>query len=172
MVQDAHTSKLAHIAEPLRHLAVPVESLTLDPANARKHDQRNPTAFNGSLKRFGKRNGIGTTRESTKGASMLRYSDPWPHTPNASFFATVLKSVVGGRLDEQTLEAAQQAITAAIRVSLDQNPFAPSFLSEEDFQGWLKAKGDIEALASLELMDDLRKSAASGGSSDSDDFCF
>jgi heterodisulfide reductase subunit B len=35
------SDNLTHIAEPLRHLAVPVESLTLDPANARKHDQRN-----------------------------------------------------------------------------------------------------------------------------------
>src|SRR5690242_16392705 len=47
MVQDAHDSpSLAHIAEPLRHLAVPIETLTLDPANARKHDQRNLDAIN------------------------------------------------------------------------------------------------------------------------------
>jgi hypothetical protein len=38
MVTDAD---LSHIAEPLRHLAVPIDSLTLDPSNARKHDERN-----------------------------------------------------------------------------------------------------------------------------------
>jgi hypothetical protein len=36
---------LAHIAEPLRRLAVPVSSLNLDPANARKHDERNLAAI-------------------------------------------------------------------------------------------------------------------------------
>ncbi len=56
MAPAAHTdSSLAHIAEPVRHLAVSIETLTLDPANARKHDQRNLDAIAGSLKRFGQR---------------------------------------------------------------------------------------------------------------------
>lgn len=37
---------------------VPVESLTLDPANARKHDQRNLDAIVASLKRFGQQHPI------------------------------------------------------------------------------------------------------------------
>jgi hypothetical protein len=49
MVQDAR-SRMTFIAEPLRHRAVAV--LTLDPANARKHNERNLATIAGSLKRF------------------------------------------------------------------------------------------------------------------------
>jgi ParB-like chromosome segregation protein Spo0J len=48
-------ASLAHIAPPLRSLAVPIDSLTLDPANARTHDQKNLEAIKGSLSRFGQR---------------------------------------------------------------------------------------------------------------------
>jgi hypothetical protein len=51
MVQDAHAAgpSLAHIAEPLRHLSVRIDSLALDPANTRKHDQCNLETIKGSL---------------------------------------------------------------------------------------------------------------------------
>jgi DNA modification methylase len=48
-------STLSHIAEPLRHLAVPIEGLTLDPANARQHNERNLETIKGSLARWGQR---------------------------------------------------------------------------------------------------------------------
>lgn len=51
----AESPELAHIAEPLRHLAVPIETLSLDPANARLHDERNLDAIKGSLARWGQR---------------------------------------------------------------------------------------------------------------------
>ena len=41
------------IAEKLRPLAVPVETLHTDPKNARTHDADNLTAIEASLKRFG-----------------------------------------------------------------------------------------------------------------------
>jgi hypothetical protein len=44
---------LSHIAEPLRPLAVPLHTLTPDPANARKHPDRNLDAIKGSLAAFG-----------------------------------------------------------------------------------------------------------------------
>jgi hypothetical protein len=44
---------LSHIAEPLRPLAVPLHTLTPDPANARKHPDRNIIAIRGSLAAFG-----------------------------------------------------------------------------------------------------------------------
>ena len=43
------------IAEGLRPLAEPLEKLTIDPANARAHDDANIKAIAGSLKRFGQR---------------------------------------------------------------------------------------------------------------------
>ncbi len=42
-----------HIVEPLRHLAVPIESLHFDPKNARKHDSKNMDAIQASLEKFG-----------------------------------------------------------------------------------------------------------------------
>lgn len=46
---------LGHIIEQLRPLAVACESLTLDPRNARSHDERNMQAISSSLDRFGQR---------------------------------------------------------------------------------------------------------------------
>jgi ParB-like chromosome segregation protein Spo0J len=47
--------KHAYIAESLRKLAVPIDTLTLDPSNARKHGERNLDAIVRSLDRFGQR---------------------------------------------------------------------------------------------------------------------
>ena len=47
-----------YIAEPLRKLAVPVESLNLDAANVRTHDDRNIDAICRSLSRWGQRQPI------------------------------------------------------------------------------------------------------------------
>jgi len=44
---------LSHIAAPLRSLAVPIDSLTLDPANARKHPEKNLDGIAGSLRVYG-----------------------------------------------------------------------------------------------------------------------
>lgn len=46
---------LNHIAAELRGLAVPIDSLVLDPANARLHPDRNLDAIKRSLQRFGQR---------------------------------------------------------------------------------------------------------------------
>ena len=46
---------LTHITPRLRPLAVAMDALVLDPANARKHDQKNLDAIKGSLARFGQR---------------------------------------------------------------------------------------------------------------------
>src|SRR5689334_22522033 len=43
---------LDHIAPPLRHLAVAIDTLNLDPANARRHDEKNLAAIQGSLARL------------------------------------------------------------------------------------------------------------------------
>ncbi len=56
-------AKLDHIAEPLRKLAVPTDSLTLDPANARTHSPKNLAAIKASLTRFGQRLPIVVQRE-------------------------------------------------------------------------------------------------------------
>lgn len=54
---------LDHIAEPLRSLAVPIASLTIDPANTRTHDEKNLEAIAGSLARFGQRSPVVVQRQ-------------------------------------------------------------------------------------------------------------
>jgi ParB-like chromosome segregation protein Spo0J len=49
---------LPYIAEPLHPLAVPCDSLVLDPANARKHPESNLEAIKGSLAVYGQRKPI------------------------------------------------------------------------------------------------------------------
>jgi len=49
---------LKYIAESLRPLAVRVDSLHLDPSNARKHGEKNHAAIKASLSRFGQRKPI------------------------------------------------------------------------------------------------------------------
>jgi ParB-like chromosome segregation protein Spo0J len=44
---------LSHIAEPLRPLAVCIDSLTLDPANTRHHPEKNLDGIRGSLRVYG-----------------------------------------------------------------------------------------------------------------------
>ena len=48
----------SRIADPLQALAVPIESLTPDPANARKHGTKNLDAIKASLAKFGQRKPI------------------------------------------------------------------------------------------------------------------
>lgn len=58
--KTAKTSKpsLDHIAPALRDFAVPVDSLTPDPANARTHTARNIEVVAGSLRTFGQQTPI------------------------------------------------------------------------------------------------------------------
>lgn len=51
----AKKPNLNHIIEPLRQFAVPINKLTLDPTNARKHDEVNKAATENSLRAFGQR---------------------------------------------------------------------------------------------------------------------
>ena len=98
MVQDAHAADppLAHIAEPLRHLAIPIDSLTLDPANARKHDAANLSSLCGSLKEFGQVKLIVVNRatrivEAGNGTLMAARRLGW--SPKAPALADYLESL-------------------------------------------------------------------------------
>lgn len=54
---------LDHITESLRPLAVPIASLTLDPANARRHPEKNLGAVEASLRLYrGVRSGPAASR--------------------------------------------------------------------------------------------------------------
>lgn len=49
---DDQEQSLSHIAEGLRQFAIPIDSLILDPANAKKHPERSIEAIKGSIARF------------------------------------------------------------------------------------------------------------------------
>lgn len=52
---DREVPVLDYIHAGLRHLAVPIDSLTPDPKNARKHDEENQANVRRSLEQFGQR---------------------------------------------------------------------------------------------------------------------
>ncbi|MDR7496825.1 MAG: DNA modification methylase [Armatimonadota bacterium] len=64
MAKAARGPDLSHIAEPLRPLAVPIERLRTDPANARKHPERNLEAVKASLARYGQRKPVVVNKET------------------------------------------------------------------------------------------------------------
>lgn len=53
----------AHIVESLRPLVIPIDTLSFDPANARKHNTRNLDSIMGSLSKFGQRKPIVVQRQ-------------------------------------------------------------------------------------------------------------
>lgn len=77
-------AELSYIAEALRPLAVPIESLTPDPRNARKHGDRNLAAIGNSLARFGQLKPIVVNRlngviEAGNGTLAAARSIGWTH---------------------------------------------------------------------------------------------
>lgn len=62
--RGAPAPDLSHIIEDLRPLAVPIESLTRDPRNARVHDDRNLGSILRSLERFGQRKPVVLNRRT------------------------------------------------------------------------------------------------------------
>lgn len=60
----ASADELGYIAEQLRPLAVPIEDLLRDPANARKHSRKNLEAIAASMARFGQRQPLVAHRQT------------------------------------------------------------------------------------------------------------
>jgi DNA modification methylase len=111
MVQDARTH-LTYIAEPLRHLAVPLSELTLDPSNARKHNERNLAAIAGSLKRFGQRFPIVVQRQGMvvragNGRLMAAKQLGWSHLACVVVDESEVEAVAFAISDNRTSELAE-----------------------------------------------------------------
>src|SRR5947207_240298 len=143
MVQDAHVSapSLAYIAEPLRHLAVPIETLTLDPANARKHDQRNLSAIAGSLKRFGQRFPIVVQRQrmvvrAGNGRLMAAKDLGWTHLAALVVDESDVEAVSFSLADNRTSDLSSfddEALTALLQ-SLPPEMFEVTGFNSDDLQ--------------------------------------
>lgn len=63
-VQTPSVTDLGYIAEQLRPLAVPIDQLTSDPANTRKHNIANISGIKGSLRVYGQRKPIVVNRRN------------------------------------------------------------------------------------------------------------
>ncbi|HZN46557.1 MAG TPA: ParB N-terminal domain-containing protein [Ramlibacter sp.] len=91
-----------HIAEPIRSLAVKVSELQQDPANARKHNDRNLKAIKASLSKFGQRKPIVVQRDGM----VVRAGNGTLQAAKALGWKTVAAVV----LDDDNATAAQFAI--------------------------------------------------------------
>ena len=82
--KPAQAPNLDHIHPQLRHLAVEIGLLTLDPENAREHPEPNLDAIKGSLARFGQRKAIvvrkqGMVVEAGNGTVVAAKQLGWTH---------------------------------------------------------------------------------------------
>jgi hypothetical protein len=77
--QPSQPDEFSYIAASLRSLAVPCASLVLDPANARKHPDKNVEAIKGSLRSFGFAQPLSANKGLRLGACRLACSsNHWP----------------------------------------------------------------------------------------------
>lgn len=110
-----------HIADQLRGLAIPVKDLTLDPANARKHSERNLQAITQSLKRFGQRQPIvvqkqGMIVRAGNGRVMAAKELGWEHVAAVVVDEANIDAVAYAIADNRTAELAEWDDTALAAV--------------------------------------------------------
>jgi len=123
-------ANIEHIAEPLRSLAVPIESLTLDPANARAHGERNLKAIESSLARFGQRAPLVVQRDGMvvrAGNGRLEAAKAlgWSHIAALVVDESSIDATAFSIADNRTAELAEwdKTTLAALLADLDQNDF-------------------------------------------------
>jgi len=109
--QGGAALRLDYIAEPLRHLAVPIADLTPDASNARRHDQRNLDAIAASLSRWGQRLPIVVQREGMvvragNGRLAAAKSLGWTHIAAVVVDDTSVEAVAFAIADNRTAELA------------------------------------------------------------------
>lgn len=110
--QPARGGALAHIAEPLRTLAVPVDSLNLDPSNARTHPEKNLAAIKASLARFGQRQPVVVQREGMvvragNGRVMAARALGWTHVAALVVDESAIDATAFAIADNRTSDLAE-----------------------------------------------------------------
>ena len=132
---------LSHIAEPLRHLAVPVESLVLDPDNARRHPERNLEVIRASLSRWGQRLPLVVQRDGLivragNGRLMAARAMGWTHVAALVVDEAQADAVEFALVDNQSSLLAEwddQALAKILR-TLDQDARGSIGFSEREFK--------------------------------------
>jgi DNA modification methylase len=138
------TDDLAYIAQPLRHLAIAIDTLILDPANARKHDEKNLGAIKGSLTRFGQRFPIivqkqGNIVRAGNGRVMAAKAIGWSHIAALVVDESDVEAVAFAIADNRSAELAEwdDEALAKLLESLPDDAFVATGFSDSDLKDLL-----------------------------------
>jgi DNA modification methylase len=145
MPQDAPAvHSLDPIALPLRALALPIASLTVDPANARTHDEKNLAAIKGSLSRFGQRLPLvvqkqGMIVRAGNGRVMAAKALGWTHIACVVVDESEVEATAYAIADNRTSELAEWDDDALAKLleSLPDDALAATGFSDTDLKDLL-----------------------------------
>jgi hypothetical protein len=142
---------LAHVHPELRHLAVAIDTLTLDPRNARAHDKRNLAAIAESLRRFGFRNAVVCQRRADgslvvragEGRVIAAQMNGWSHVPVLVFEEADHEAMAYALADNKTgdLSSWDYEVLAGVIKELA--------VEQADLIGWLQS--EIDVLSTVEF---------------------
>jgi len=133
---------LTHIHRDLRAMAVPLDSLVLDPGNARLHDSRNLAAIGESLQRFGFRSPVivqrkGMVVRAGNGRCLAARELGWTHVPAIVVDDDSREAMLFALSDNRTAELASwdEARLAEMLEELE---------TEQVETGWLWSKAEVD----------------------------
>ena len=144
------TDKHPHIDESLQKLAVPVESLTLDPANARKHPERNLETIKGSLERFGFRQPVvvqkqGMIVRAGNARVQVARAMGWTHVPAVIVDEADVEATAYAIADNRTSELAEwdKNTLASLLESLDSDTQEAAGWSGDELDELMEGLGEF-----------------------------
>lgn len=151
---------LGYIAEPLRPLAVPICELHADPANARRHPDRNMAAIEASLRRWGQRFPIVVQRQGMvvrAGNGRLEAARRlgWTHLAAVVVDEDSVEATAFALADNRSAELAEwdDEALAALLQSLPTD--VPTGFSEGDLEALLAGLNPVASGDTSEQLDGL-----------------
>lgn len=151
---------LDYIAEPLRPLAVPICELNADPANARRHPDRNMAAIEASLRRWGQRFPIVVQRQGMvvrAGNGRLEAARRlgWTHLAAVVVDEDSVEATAFALADNRSAELAEwdDGALAALLQSLPTD--VPTGFSEGDLEALLAELNPVASGDTSEQLDGL-----------------
>ena len=141
---------LDHIALPLRALALPIDTLILDPSNARTHDEKNLAAIKSSLSRFGQRLPLvvqkqGLIVRAGNGRVMAATELGWTHIACVVVDESEVEATAYAIADNRSGELAQwdDAALAKLLESLPEDAFAATGFDQDDLSDLLDSLAPV-----------------------------
>lgn len=160
---DLPSGPYLYIAEPLRHLAVPIRDLTLDPGNTRLHDEANLAVIQSSLARFGQDQPVvvqtqGSVVRKGNGRVLAATRLGWTHIAAVFVDEGDVAAVARSIADNRAAELGRWDVPLLIQ-SLDRLEQADPRMAE--VTGWSRAA--LDALRMAPLPDAVPSSDATPG---------